>query len=56
MMISANPTVDVIQRALVSLLLPGLLGAAAFAGNIHAYSLGPAAIINFCSNSHWLGF
>jgi len=44
--ISANFVLGAIQKGTMVLLLPGLIGSAAVAGNVHAFSLVPAAIIN----------
>jgi hypothetical protein len=44
--ISDNPIVGAVQTAAMVLMVPGLIGAGAFAGNVHAFSLVPAAIIN----------
>ncbi|MFC5863753.1 hypothetical protein ACFPT7_15705 [Acidicapsa dinghuensis] len=44
--ISANPILGGIQISFVTLLFPGLIGSMAFAGNVHAFSLGVAGFIN----------
>lgn len=44
--ISDNPLEGAVQRALIDLLFPGMIGAAAFSGNVHAWSLWTAAGIN----------
>jgi hypothetical protein len=41
-----NPLMYPMQVALMVLLLPGLVGAMVFAGNAHAFSLLPGAILN----------
>ncbi len=43
---SQNPLIDAMRVVLMVLLLPGLIGGMAFAGNVHAFSLLPGAIIN----------
>lgn len=43
---SQNPSIDAMRVILMVLLLPGLIGGMAFAGNVHAFSLLPGAIIN----------
>jgi hypothetical protein len=54
--ISQNSILGVAQEFLMILLLPGLIGAGAVSGNIHAFFLAPGAVINaifhFCSS--WL--
>lgn len=44
--LSAYPMISMGMRSIVVLLLPGLIGSMAFAGNVHAYSLWIAAVIN----------
>ena len=44
--LSAYPTISMGMRSIVVLLMPGLIGSMAFAGNVHAFSLWIAAIIN----------
>jgi hypothetical protein len=46
-LLSANPAVAWIQELLSYLLMPGIVVAAAVAGNIHAWSLWLAAVGNF---------
>lgn len=48
--LSANMIVAAMQIVIMFLLLPGIIGAGAISGNIHAYSLGPGAIINALVN------
>jgi len=43
---SNNPFWGDVQRCLVSLLLPGMLGSMAMGGNVHAWSLWVAAGLN----------
>jgi hypothetical protein len=54
--ISQNPILGVAQEFLMILLLPGLIGASAVSGSMHAFPLAPGAMINvlfnFCSS--WL--
>src|SRR5690242_800293 len=44
--ISPNPIIGAIQVILMVFILPGIIGGTAFAGNVHAFSLVPGAIIN----------
>jgi hypothetical protein len=44
--ISANPWLGGVQRCLVCLLFPGMFGAMAIAGNVHAWSLWVASGLN----------
>jgi hypothetical protein len=44
--LSANPIIELVQRFLMILLLPGLIGAGAVTGNLHVLFLAPAAAIN----------
>jgi len=44
--ISNDPVTGIAQRGLFKLLLPGMIGAEAFSGNAHAWSLWIAAGIN----------
>jgi hypothetical protein len=44
--LSDNPAIDAAQKTVMVLLLPGLIGVMAVAGNIHAYDLWLAAVIN----------
>lgn len=44
--ISENPVVGTAQRALFALLVPGIIGAGAVSGNVHAWPLWIAAGIN----------
>lgn len=44
--ISANPILGTAQVVLMVLLLPGLIGAGAISGNMHAFYLAPGALIN----------
>ena len=44
--ISANPMVGIIQRAVMILILPGLIGSTIISNNVHAFSLTVAAILN----------
>ena len=48
--LSANMIVAAMQIVIMFLLLPGIIGAGAISGNIHAYSLGSGAIINALVN------
>jgi hypothetical protein len=48
--ISDNPIVGVVQMTAMDFIFPGLIGAGAIAGNVHAFSLVPAAIINCILN------
>jgi hypothetical protein len=43
---SYNPIIQVAKAGLMILLLPGLIGGSAFSGNIHAFYLGPGALVN----------
>ena len=43
---SEHSALAAIQVVLMALIVPGLLGAAAIAGNAHAFPLAPAAAIN----------
>lgn len=54
--ISSNPLLGSIQKVLMVFLFPGLIGAMAFGGNVHAFSLLPGAIINalFHFSACWL--
>jgi len=45
--ISANPFLAVAQKAIFISILPGLIGGIAFSGNVHAFSLGAGAAVNF---------
>jgi len=47
---SDNPIVAAIQFVAMIFIFPGLVGAGAFAENVHAFSLVPAAIINCIVN------
>jgi hypothetical protein len=44
--ISDNIIIGALQIVLVYLLVPGIIGAAAFSGNVHAFYLGVGAVIN----------
>ena len=44
--ISENPVVGGVQKGLFSLLVPGIIGAGAVSGNVHAWPLWMAAAIN----------
>jgi hypothetical protein len=44
--ISENPILGTAQRGLFALLVPGIIGAGALSGNVHAWSLWIAAGIN----------
>jgi hypothetical protein len=44
--ISENPVVGTAQRGLFTLLIPGIIGAGAVSGSVHAWSLWIAAGIN----------
>jgi tetratricopeptide (TPR) repeat protein len=48
--ISENPILGIAQEVLMVLLLPGLIGAGAISGNIHAFYLAPGALINALFN------
>jgi tetratricopeptide (TPR) repeat protein len=48
--ISENPILGIAQRLLMILLLPGLIGAGAISGNMHAFDLAPGALINALFN------
>ena len=48
--ISENPILGIAQKALMILLLPGLIGAGAISGNMHAFELAPGALINAALN------
>ena len=42
----SNPVVGVVKPVVMALIIPGLLGSAIIGGNVHAYSLGIAVVIN----------
>lgn len=44
--ISDNPVVGTVQRCTVALLLPGIIGAGAASGNVHAWPMWLAASLN----------
>ena len=44
--LSGNPWVGAVQRFLIALILPGIIGSAALSGNVHAFHLWVAALIN----------
>jgi hypothetical protein len=44
--ISDNPAIGAVQKLLVVLLFPGMIGAMALSGNVHAWYLWAAAAIN----------
>jgi hypothetical protein len=44
--ISTNPVIGVVQRCMLVLLLPGIIGAGAATGNVHAWPLWVAAGLN----------
>ena len=44
--ISNNAVVGMVKPVAMALIIPGLLGSAIMGGNIHAYSLGIASVIN----------
>lgn len=44
--ISENPVIGTAQRCLLALLVPGIIGAGAVSGNVHAWPLWIAAVIN----------
>jgi hypothetical protein len=44
--ISGNPIIESIQKTLLVLLFPGIIGAMAIIGNVHAWYLWAAAGIN----------
>jgi hypothetical protein len=44
--LSPNPIVSTTQVVLMSLILPGIIGGGAIAGNVHAFFLGGGAVIN----------
>src|SRR5215472_12374759 len=48
--ISDNVILGAAQKTLMILLLPGLIGAGAIGGNMHAFSLAPGALINALIN------
>jgi len=43
---SANPVIGAVQWILMVLIIPGLIGSAGISGNVHAFALWPAALIN----------
>jgi tetratricopeptide (TPR) repeat protein len=55
---SYNPIIEVGKVFLMALLLPGLVGGAAISGNVHAFYLGPSALVNalFHFGLSWLLF
>lgn len=42
----SDPVGAAVKPVLMTLIIPGLLGSAIIGGNIHAFSLGVAAVIN----------
>jgi len=44
--ISANPVIGIMQEILMVFIVPGLIGSAGISGNVHAFALWPAALIN----------
>ena len=44
--ISNSPIAGMVKPLAMSLMIPGLLGSAIIGGNVHAYSLGIAVVIN----------
>lgn len=48
--ISENPILGIAQEVLMVLLPPGLIGAGAISGNVHAFYLAPGALINALFN------
>lgn len=45
-LISENPVVGTVQRCVFALVLPGIMGAEAASGNVHAWSMWLAAALN----------
>jgi len=44
--VSRNPLIGVLQETAMALIIPGLLGSAILSGNVHAFSLVFATVIN----------
>jgi hypothetical protein len=44
--VSRNPLIGVLQETAMALIIPGLLGSAILSGNVHAFSLAFAVVIN----------